>query len=175
MEVSPSSFERLRPAKADDQLFIDQDGQTLSSVSLALKKRRKKIIPTHHPHYLSWYKRFWAGDLHWSWPIQDRLWNVVLVIWTLSLIRLMTMDQGLLDYYRRQHIIEQRREELDFLVSENELLRTDLRRMQEDRRYQKMLVNEYLGFIEKDEYLLVFPEDRDSIPKQVNPPPPVAR
>lgn len=171
MEVSSSSFERLRPAKADDQLFIDQDGQTLSSLSLATKKRRKKIVST----YLPWYKRLWTREIPWVWPIQDRLWNVVLVIWALSLIRLTTMDQGLLDYYQRQHIIEQRRDELDFLVLENEALRMDLKRMQEDRRYQKMLVNEYLGFIEKDEYLLVFPEDRDSIPKQVNPPPQVAR
>lgn len=79
--------------------------------------------------------------------------------WTvvgLLVLRLITMDRGVWDYFSTEGEIREQREELRSIRSENNELKTEISRIQLDKNYQKQLAKEHLGVIAVDEFLILF-------------------
>lgn len=74
----------------------------------------------------------------------------------LLVLRLITMDRGVWDYFSTEGEIREKREELRSIQTENKDLKTEISRIQLDRNYQKQLAKEHLGVIAADEFLILF-------------------
>ena len=74
----------------------------------------------------------------------------------LLVLRLITMDRGVWDYFSTEGEIREKREELRSIQSENKDIKTEISRIQLDRNYQKQLAKEHLGVIAADEFLILF-------------------
>lgn len=79
--------------------------------------------------------------------------------WTvvgLLVLRLITMDRGVWDYFSTEGEIKEKRNELKSIQIENNELKAEISRIQLDRNYQKQLAKEHLGVIAADEFLILF-------------------
>lgn len=74
----------------------------------------------------------------------------------LLVLRLITMDRGVWDYFSTESEIRHKREELKMIQNENQELKAEISRIQLDRNYQKQLAKEHLGVIAADEFLILF-------------------
>lgn len=77
----------------------------------------------------------------------------------LLVIRLIFVDGGVIDYYQKESLLNDREEQLQRTIQENEQLGLEIKRIKSDRSYQKRLVRDNLGMIGKDEYLVLFQKD----------------
>jgi cell division protein FtsB len=74
----------------------------------------------------------------------------------LLVLRLITMDRGVWDYFSTEGEIREKRDELKSIQTENKELKNEITRIQLDRNYQKQLAKEHLGVIAADEFLILF-------------------
>jgi len=74
-------------------------------------------------------------------------------------LRLIFANGGVTDYWSQRSVLNDRLKELRSIKKENMLLVSEIEKMQTDAAYQKKLVRDNLGFIEKDEFLILFPKD----------------
>lgn len=87
---------------------------------------------------------------------------VVKGIWVfcaLLLLRLIFSDGGVRDYYAKKDVLQGRFDELARIQTENENLVKEIDLLKKDPRYQKKVVRDHLGYISRDEYLILFPEN----------------
>lgn len=87
---------------------------------------------------------------------------VVKGIWVfcaLLLLRLVFSDGGVRDYYAKKDVLQGRFDELARIQKENRDLVKEIDLLRKDARYQKKVVRDHLGYISKDEYLILFPEN----------------
>ena len=84
------------------------------------------------------------------------------LVWSFAgvlLVRLVFSGGGVLDYYDRKEIVENRQDELVSLGVENESLVGEIELIQNSGKYQRKLVRDHLGFIAKDEFLILFSKE----------------
>jgi len=74
------------------------------------------------------------------------------------LLRLIFSEGGVIEYYDKKSALDQRSYELETLKNENVGLMEELELIRSNSRYQKKLVRDHLGYIARDEYLILFPE-----------------
>lgn len=74
-------------------------------------------------------------------------------------LRLIFMDNGVLDYYRMESHIQKKEYGLEMLIKENSGLITEIHRIKTEPAYQKKLAREHLGVIAADEYLILFAQE----------------
>lgn len=79
-------------------------------------------------------------------------WSVI----GLLVLRLITMDRGVWDYFATESVIKEKREELSSIEKENKDLKVEISRIQIDKNFQKQLAKEHLGVIAADEFLILF-------------------
>ena len=79
-------------------------------------------------------------------------WSVIGIL----VLRLITMDRGVWDYFATESVIKDKREELSSIERENKNLKVEISRIQIDRNFQKQLAKEHLGVIAADEFLILF-------------------
>jgi cell division protein FtsB len=72
------------------------------------------------------------------------------------LVRLVFSGGGVLDYYDRKELVQNKHAELNSLGIENHSLVEEIERIQNSGKYQRKLVRDHLGFIAKDEFLILF-------------------
>lgn len=85
------------------------------------------------------------------------------------ILRLVSMDRGVWDYFSTEAVIKEKRNELKSLQVENKELKTEISRIQLDRNYQKQLAKEHLGVIATDEFLILFAGELPDVqPEAVN-------
>lgn len=81
------------------------------------------------------------------------------------LFRLVFADRGVVDYYQKQEMINNKVYRMESLKAENSDLEKEITRINDDSSYQKKLVRKHLGVIASDEYLVLFARDRRHLSK----------
>lgn len=77
------------------------------------------------------------------------------------LFRLVFSDGGVVDYYSSLDILEGKQQEYKWILNENEELLATIKKIRTNPRHQRKLVRDNLGFIASNEYLILFPKERD--------------
>ena len=67
-------------------------------------------------------------------------------------------DRGTLEYYAHLQEVNNLRSEVELLKKENGQIIFELNQIQNSPVYQKKIIRDYLGYIAKDEHLVIFPE-----------------
>lgn len=135
------SKSRLRVGRVGDKEFIEPE------------KSRKKIIRKKPQllldlcNYKQWSKISWT----------------LCILLFVGCCRLVLMNQGVLNYFEKKQILSERLALIEQLKDENNLLMKEIKRANEDVKYQKNLAREQLGVISSEEYLLLF-APKKSIP-----------
>ena len=68
-------------------------------------------------------------------------------------------ERGIVDYTIRYSNLEKKNNQLNFLIKENEEIKFQIYRLENDRTYQRQVIRDYLGYIANDEYLIIFAEN----------------
>jgi len=76
------------------------------------------------------------------------------------LLRLIFSEGGIVDYYASQSLMNDKLKEYQDIQKENVELGLEIDKIRTNRSYQKKLVRDNLGFIAKDEYLILFPKSK---------------
>lgn len=85
------------------------------------------------------------------------------IFWAILLcmfMRIMFMDNGLIDYYRMDNHITTKEDEFTMIQEENLALNAEIQLLKMNKTYQKKIVREELGVIAQGEYLVVFAEEK---------------
>jgi cell division protein FtsB len=72
------------------------------------------------------------------------------------LVRLVFSGGGVIDYYDRKEIVSDKKNELASYNVDNENLVIEIEEIQSSGKYQRKLVRDHLGFIARDEFLILF-------------------
>jgi cell division protein FtsB len=83
-------------------------------------------------------------------------------------LRLISMDRGVWDYFATEGVIQDKKTELKNIALENKELRNEILKVQLDRNYQKQLAKEHLGVIAVDEFLILFAGESSEEPLPEN-------
>jgi cell division protein FtsB len=83
-------------------------------------------------------------------------------------LRLISMDRGVWDYFATEGVIQEKKTELKNIALENKELRNEILKVQLDRNYQKQLAKEHLGVIAVDEFLILFAGESSEEPLPEN-------
>lgn len=73
------------------------------------------------------------------------------------LLRLVFSDGGVQDFYAKKEVLQGHFTRLSQIESENQLLLKEIDKLDRDPQYQKKVVRDHLGYIARDEYLVLFP------------------
>ena len=87
---------------------------------------------------------------------------VVKGIWVfcaILLLRLIFSNGGVRDFYAKKDVLQGRHDELARIEKENQNLLKEIALLRKDPQYQKKVVRDHLGYIAKDEFLILFPEN----------------
>uniref|UniRef100_UPI003569388A FtsB family cell division protein n=1 Tax=Halobacteriovorax sp. TaxID=2020862 RepID=UPI003569388A len=79
---------------------------------------------------------------------------------TFLLFRLVFSGGGVMDYYSSLNLLEDKQYEQQRIIKENKQLALEIKKIGKNSMYQKKLVRDNLGFIAKDEYLILFPREK---------------
>ena len=74
--------------------------------------------------------------------------------------RLIFADRGVVDYYARQGVIQQKIYQNHLVVKENSELQGEIKLLTQNPAYRKKLVRKHLGVIAQEEYLILFARDK---------------
>lgn len=135
--------ERIRTAHIGENSFIDP----------LIKKRsvRKNTLQAKN-----------QAAQNWIWRIKQimikcpKLYLLLALCWLMGIIRLFTMDKGIIDYVQMQQIIDDRKLQLEQVNAENSNIAQEINRIEKDTKYQRFLAREHLGVIGEQEYLVLF-------------------
>lgn len=83
----------------------------------------------------------------------------VWLLFVFFLLRLVFMERGVIDYYKKENHILEKKKELTSIETENIELVEEIEKIQTSPSYQKKLAREHLGVIAQDEYLILFSRD----------------
>jgi len=76
------------------------------------------------------------------------------------LFRLIFADRGVYDYLQKQDFFQSKIYMLEMIGQDNLALKNEIQEIRTNQKYQKKLVRDHLGFIAKDEYLILFPQGK---------------
>lgn len=71
-------------------------------------------------------------------------------------LRLVFADRGVVDFYKRNAHLDKRMDRFQEIRNENSDLEKEIVLIRSSRGYQKKLVRDHLGFIDRDEFLILF-------------------
>jgi cell division protein FtsB len=79
---------------------------------------------------------------------------------TFLLFRLVFSGGGVMDYYSSLNLLEDKQYEFTRIIEDNKNLAVEIKKISTNSTYQKKLVRDNLGFIARDEYLILFPREK---------------
>lgn len=98
--------------------------------------------------------------------------TVVKIFWAVCgvlVLRLIFSGGGVVDYYERQSLLNERNYEKQRLEDENQSIRSEIDLIKTSSAHQKKLVRDHLGFIAGDEFLILFSKDSKAEELQNDP------
>lgn len=93
---------------------------------------------------------------------QKRTRYFVMACWVLlgaMCLRLIFSRGGVIDFYANKGLLEGKVEEYQSIKVENKTLLKEIKKVRSSKSYQKKLVRDHLGFIAKDEFLILFSKE----------------
>jgi cell division protein FtsB len=146
--ATPSAATRKTVAKADNTEFVAPIRKAVTrapaKVGYTTAKRkvntRKKGADNSYINYL--VKFGWA-------------------FCTFLLFRLVFSGGGVMDYYSSLNLLEDKQYEYTRIIEDNKNLAEEIKKIGSNSTYQKKLVRDNLGFIARDEYLILFPREKN--------------
>ncbi|MDA9189619.1 hypothetical protein N9O57_01425 [bacterium] len=102
-----------------------------------------------------------ASKLKRNYSINLPSWAVKLawIACAILFVRLVFADRGVMDYYLRMNNHKVQLNDYRELLNENKMLVSQIEKVKKNHAYQKKLVRDHLGFISKNEFLLLFSKD----------------
>lgn len=82
--------------------------------------------------------------------------------------RLIFSQGGVIEYFDKKSTLDQAYHEVKLLTEENASLMKELELIRHNNRYKKKLVRDHLGYIARDEYLILFPENSETTARGVS-------
>ncbi len=82
----------------------------------------------------------------------------VWVFCALLFVRLIFSNGGVMDFYDKREVLQERFDEKGRIELENVALLKEIELLKKNSQYQKKVVRDHLGYIASDEYLILFPE-----------------
>lgn len=82
----------------------------------------------------------------------------VWVFCALLFVRLIFSGGGVMDFYDKREVLQERFDEKSRIELENVALLKEIELLKKNSHYQKKVVRDHLGYIASDEYLILFPE-----------------
>ncbi len=82
----------------------------------------------------------------------------VWVFCALLFVRLIFSGGGVMDYYDKREVLNERFDAQTSIEKENVALIKEIELLKRNAHYQKKVVRDHLGYIASDEYLILFPE-----------------
>jgi cell division protein FtsB len=82
-------------------------------------------------------------------------------LWIFSiflLLRLVFTERGVMEYYGRKGTLKDKYESLSKIKKVNIELQKEIKKISKDSSYQKALVRNHLGFIARDEFIVLLPD-----------------
>jgi cell division protein FtsB len=79
----------------------------------------------------------------------------------LLLVRLIFVERGIIDYVSKNESITEKKLLIEKLRSEKTQLEENIIKIRKDKNFQKSLLRDHLGVISRDEYLILFAQERD--------------
>ncbi len=73
--------------------------------------------------------------------------------------RLGVADRGIVDFYKMENRLNSKRVELSKTILDQKELGKKIDFLRRNKKYQKKMIRDLLGFIAEDEYLIVFPKE----------------
>ena len=119
----------------------------------ARKRTRKAASPAKVNYVKTKKKSSRTANFIWTW---HKFWWMVA---TIAFLRLLLMENGVIDYYKVENSIENNHQVLSLIQNENAELVTEIHKIQTSARYQKKLARDHLGVIAPGEYLILFAKD----------------
>lgn len=74
--------------------------------------------------------------------------------------RLIFSSGGVVDYYSSKQKLADRAYEAEQIVKDNKAIALEIEAIRTDQAYQRKIVREHLGFISKDEFLILFHQEK---------------
>lgn len=137
---------RRSVAKPDDTEFVPAKRATRkvsSQISYSTSSARKKS-KSYDPKLISYLvKGCW-------------------IFCGIMVLRLIFANGGVTDFYSQKSQVNTRLAELSQIKKENMQLVREIERMRSDAGFQKKLVRDNLGFIASDEFLVLFPKEKEN-------------
>lgn len=84
------------------------------------------------------------------------LWVLVGIL----ILRLIFSSGGVLDYFSQVEKLERTESRLSMIKNENKALNKEIELIKTDDRYQRKLIRDHLGYISKNEYIVLFSKSR---------------
>jgi cell division protein FtsB len=83
------------------------------------------------------------------------------LICLLLALRLVFMQSGFVDYYKMATLLQEKKQYLVQIDTQNEELLLEIKKINSDASYQKKLARDHLSVIAADEYLVLFAKERE--------------
>jgi cell division protein FtsB len=91
--------------------------------------------------------------------VLKRFYQACWVVLAVLTIRMVMMDRGVWDYYKKYEKLEMKKFQIHMVEKENNNLKKEIARLKVDKKYQKQMAREHLGVIADDEYLILFAQE----------------
>ena len=113
----------------------------------------EKIVETN----FSFFDRFFSSAIKALFAKTLRVVTWAICIFFLGVV--IFGDRGVVDYMKRHQSFIGKVNQLKFLEKENEEIKFQIYRLENDPAYQRQIIRDYLGYIARDEYLVIFAEN----------------
>lgn len=140
---SPRRTRKSVPSSVDD---IEISKPSASRAS-ARKRATSKVT------YVKSARKQKRKEFNWTWN------KVGWAICAILFVRLIFMDNGVIDYYEMETTLEKNAQHLELIKEDNADLVTEIHEIKTNAKYQKKLAREHLGVIAQNEYLILFAKD----------------
>lgn len=138
------------PGQANQAQAITMNGQASQSREKGLGE---KIVETN----FSFFDRFFSSAIKALFAKTLRVVTWAICIFFLGVV--IFGDRGVVDYMKRHQSFIGKVNQLKFLEKENEEIKFQIYRLENDPAYQRQIIRDYLGYIARDEYLVIFAEN----------------
>jgi cell division protein FtsB len=166
--IEPNFGERDNNASISTRVKVGKPGEIeliepeSRQRNLPLRPRINKSKNSKSNSFLSTLADLSINKIFKSFIKLDLLSQALLVIFLVGILRLVLMQEGMLDIRRKAAILTEQKLQNDHLENENLALKKEISKIKNDQRYQRRLAREHLGVIGKGEYLILFSKEGDS-------------
>ena len=159
---NPTTASKIEILKARRQKLMASSGQnnqaqTASASTPISQFKEKGLGEKIVEKNFSFFDRFFSSAIKALFAKTLRVVTWAVCVFFLGIV--IFGDRGVVDYMKRHQNFIGKINQLKFLEKENEEIKFQIYRLENDPTYQRQIIRDYLGYIAKDEYLVIFAEN----------------